>query len=550
MENNDQQEQKRLNSLYQLNLVYTPKEARFDRISSMAATLFNAPFAGMGMVDKDKVWFKSLYGTNLTEVERKRSLVNKSLEQGGVFVVEDASLSPEFNGYSLVANDPHVKFFAGVSLLTPDNFPVAVFFIADSNPRNLDDRQKQLLSDIGKWAQLEMIRNIAVFKVYEEQRKTQEELNTRNRELEEEKARSTAMLENIGDGVIGINDKGEIIFSNRHVEVLTGFNSDEIEGKLLIRVLKMVDENDNEIIVHERPIRNALFSKKKVASSKYYYVRKDGTKFPAAITATPVIVYDQIIGGVNVFRDITKEKQIDRMKTEFISLASHQLRTPLSAMKWFSEILLDGDAGQLNKEQREMMNNIYQSNERMIELVNTLLNISRIESGRIIIDPKPTNLKKLVDEVIVEVKPKLTKKKQHLAISVHGKLPLINIDPKLVRHVYMNLLTNAIKYTQDGGDIVVMISKTDKEIISQVSDNGYGIPKDQQSKVFKKFFRAENIVKIETEGTGLGLYLTKSIVDSSGGRIWFDSDEGQGTTFWFALPLSGSVQKKGEVSID
>ncbi len=382
-----------------------------------------------------------------------------------------------------------------------------------------------------------------------DEQKIRNELVLRNRELAREKAISQAMLGNIGDGVIGINDNGTITFVNSQAEEMTGFGWSELVGKFLIQAITMVDSNGVVVQTANQPIRQAIFYKKKVTSRQYSYVRKDKSQFPVAITATPVVVFDQIIGGVVVFRDITREMEIDRMKTEFISLASHQLRTPLSAMKWFCEILLDGDAGELTAEQKDLLNNVYKSNERMIELVNTLLNISRIESGRIMIDPKPTDIKVLLNEVITEIQPRLAQKKQRLITSIHGQLPLVSLDPKLIRHVYLNLLTNAIKYTPLEGEIFIIISKKGDNVISQVSDNGLGIPQRQQEKVFNKFFRAENVVKVETEGTGLGLYLAKAIVESSGGKIWFKSEEGKGTTFWFSIPLV-SVRKAGEVSID
>ena len=383
---------------------------------------------------------------------------------------------------------------------------------------------------------------------YTEEKIKKSEKNEEIRKLEEDRIRSKEILQSIGDGVISVNDKGEVIYVNQQAVNILGFSEEELMGDFLWKKITMIGKNNQEMDISERPIRLALFSKRRIYENSNLYKSKGGRLIPVSITATPLIAHDLVVGGVNVFRDITKEKEVDKMKTEFISLASHQLRTPLSATKWFAELLLD-DQQSLTKEQVDLINNIYKSNQRMIDLVNSLLNISRIESGRIIIDPKPTDLRKLVEDVVFELTPKIKEKGHSVVISIHEDLPLINVDPRLIRNVYMNLLTNSIKYTKNNGEIMVMISKRADEIVSQVSDNGLGIPEDQKERIFEKFFRSSNIIKIETDGTGLGLYLAKAIVESSGGKIWFDSDVQKGTVFWFTLPATGTPAKVGEVSI-
>ncbi len=375
-------------------------------------------------------------------------------------------------------------------------------------------------------------------------------LATNLEQLKAAKAQDEALLTSIGDGVVAISPLGKIIFANKSTQLIMGWKIEEMVGQpweAYLHAYKHIDgEKEN---LEEQPVARALSSGLR-QKLDCYFLRKDQSGFPADVNLSPILINNNINGAILVFRDITIEKQIDRMKTEFISLASHQLRTPLSAIRWFTELLLEGTGGDLNNDQKELAQNISISTLRMIELVNSLLNISRIESGRIIVDPEPTDLAELVKGILTELQVKINERQQHLVVSVHEALPKINVDPKLIRQVYLNLLTNAIKYTPKGGQVEVFISKKGNEIISQISDNGFGIPESQKEKVFQKFFRAENVIKIETDGNGLGLYLVKAIIESSNGRIWFESTEGKGTTFWFSLPLFGMQARKGEVTLD
>lgn len=547
---NSVEESQRLENVKYLNILDSATEDRFERITQSIAAIFKVPYVTIGIVDINRVWYKSRLGLSYKQIPRVGSFEDYVVRIKNHVFTNNAHHDSRFSNSYLVQNEPHVEFCVSLPLFVSKNFVVGAISIMSPQKLNISELSMQVLKNLSQWAQSEVISiKTPIESVHEQISLTREQLSLRSVELEHAKARQAAMLENIGDGVIGINDSGQIVFINHSASQMLGWANNELLGKMFMHTVQMFDENNALVEIPNRPIRNALFHQQRVSERNHYYIKKDGSKLAVSVTASPVVINTVTIGGVIVFRDITKEKEVDRMKTEFISLASHQLRTPLSAMKWFAELLLDGDVGELTPDQKEMISNINASNERMIELVNSLLNISRIESGRIIIDPQPTNLHDLLDEVIKEVEQKLTEKKLKLAISIHKELPLINIDPKLIRHVYMNLLTNAIKYTPENGQIVVMISKKEEQIISQISDNGYGIPAAQQEKVFQKFFRADNIVKVETDGTGLGLYLIKAIVESSGGKIWFKSKEGQGTTFWFSLPLIGTKPKKGEVVI-
>ncbi len=365
-----------------------------------------------------------------------------------------------------------------------------------------------------------------------------------------EKRKLDTILHSIGDGVFVIDNNRKIVMFNQVAADLSGYTINEAIGKQYEDVLKFTFEDGGK--KNDKFINNVLKNGGVSEMAKYTLLtQKNRNKIVVADSAAALKDENEnVIGCIIVFRDISEEREIDRMKNEFISLASHQLRTPLSAMKWFAEMLSNGDVGNLTDEQLELVNNIYESNERMIDLVNSLLNISRIESGRIIIDPELTDLKELVKNVIDELKVKWKEKNQRIIFSGHQELKKVSIDPKLIRNAYMNLISNAIKYTPEKGEVTILLSRDGDNVVSQISDNGYGIPKKDHAKIFTKFYRASNTAKLETDGSGLGLYLVKTIVESSGGKIWFKSVENKGTAFWFTLPLKGTPAKEGEVTID
>lgn len=367
---------------------------------------------------------------------------------------------------------------------------------------------------------------------------------------ESERSRYEAMLQSISDGMIITDTSGNIILINEPGKQILRVKEASAHGASAYTIAQFLSDSDHPITKEEHPIYIALTKGEKTVQDLELDDPDSDSNKIIHVSATVILNKDRIIGAIASLRDTTQEIQIDRMKTDFISVASHQLRTPLSAIRWFSEMLYNGDAGKLEDEQSEFAKNIVDSSHRMIELVDSLLNISRMESGRLIVDPRPTNLQSLITGVVSDLRLKIEEKQHHIRIAIHKDIDVINIDPRLIGQVYINLLTNAIKYTAKGGEISVMVWRKDGYVISQISDNGYGIPKDAQSKIFRKFFRAPNVAKVETDGTGLGMYLVKSIVTSSGGKIWLHSEEGKGTTFWFSIPESGMQKKEGEVSLD
>lgn len=372
-----------------------------------------------------------------------------------------------------------------------------------------------------------------------------EELEKANEIVKQDKVKYEALLTSMGDGMIATNKDGEVVVMNPQAAKMLGRDAESSVGKFFTDIIPL-EQNEKETMIplDERPVLRTLLGGSRITMVSYYF-RTDGAEVTDTGNFAPIMLDDRIIGAVVVFRDITKEKEIDKSKTEFVSLASHQLRTPLSAIRWYSEMLDSQKLGPLNASQKDYLDEIYKSNRRMIDLVNALLNVSRIDMGTFAIEPEPTDITEIVESVLKELYVKTQESNLQVTHSYEENLPKVNVDPKLMRIIIQNLLSNAMKYTPKGGSVSVSLSKDDKNILIKVSDNGVGIPLAVQDKIFTKLFRADNARVVESEGTGLGLYIIKSIVERGGGKTWFVSEENKGTTFFVEIPLSGMKAIQG-----
>lgn len=243
------------------------------------------------------------------------------------------------------------------------------------------------------------------------------------------------------------------------------------------------------------------------------------------------------IGGI-IIKSVDRLALADEIKSEFISIASHQLRTPLSTINWSLDFLLKGKAGGVTTEQLEILTSMKQANQGMVKLVNDLLNVSRIEMGRIKFAPSVFSLAKLVRDITGEYKYFAEASNVVISLRVKGEIPDVYSDREYIKQAFTNILDNAIKYIKDKGRVDILISSHGSKAFIEIKDNGVGIPKEDQKRIFEKFFRSKNILGSQTSGSGIGLYITKAIIKGNGGDIGFISKEGRGTTFWFTLPIA------------
>jgi signal transduction histidine kinase len=271
-----------------------------------------------------------------------------------------------------------------------------------------------------------------------------------------------------------------------------------------------------------------------------------------SVRLSPVLMGEQFLGSVSIFRDITREVEVDRLKSEFVATVSHELRTPMTSIKGYADLLLLGAAGEITEQQQRFLETIKQNADRLSVLVNDLLDISRIDQGRVELRFAPMNMTDLIQSVAehLEGRSKDEKRPMNVAIDLPDEPLTVWGDYDKVVQIVTNLADNAFNYTPPGGHITLSAAHEGDRMLVSVADTGIGIPPELSDRIFERFFRGDEVHELvmDTPGTGLGLAIVREFVQMHNGRIWFESELGKGTTFYVELPARASEAESSSLS--
>ncbi|MBN2503593.1 MAG: GAF domain-containing protein [Anaerolineales bacterium] len=366
-----------------------------------------------------------------------------------------------------------------------------------------------------------------------------EDLGTMLRSQQVEASRSTAMLEGVADGVLVTDTAGTITLFNQSAEEILHMSSDQVVGKTLENFTGLFGAAAQTWMDAIRAWIDVDTSDHAGEDYAERITLEDGRV--VSVHLAPVSSRGEFLGTVSIFRDITHQVEVDRLKSEFVATVSHELRTPMTPIKGYVEFLLMGGAGDLNDQQKQFLGIIKSNTDRLSILVNDLLDVSRIEAGKVAFSFQPVDMQEVIEDIVGDLLQQSQEEEKPMTIELvpAPDLPLVNGDMERIRQIVRNLVTNAYNYTSEGGRIVVRIFRENENVRIDVQDNGIGIFPEDQERVFDRFYRGENPLVMATAGTGLGLAIVRQLVEMHNGEIWVESSgvPGDGSTFSFTLPI-------------
>jgi two-component system sensor histidine kinase VicK len=341
-----------------------------------------------------------------------------------------------------------------------------------------------------------------------------------------EKERSFAILANIADGIVAVDREGLVVLWNRAAEQITGVPAEDALGRTPADVLQRPLESGSDTPTGDRLV-SIVRGREEVWLSLTEAVMRD----PAGAVA----------GRIFAFRDISSDRLVEQMKSDFVSTVSHELRTPLTSIYGFAETLLRRDVAFGEDERRTFLGYIASESQRLTAIVDALLNVARLDTGDLQVNLAPTDVGGVVGEIVDSVQSN----GHRFALALPDEPVAANADPDKLRQVFAILVDNALRYSPEGGTVTVGVARKRDRVEVSVADEGIGIPQADQEQIFRKFYRGAGAEsRVGQGGTGLGLFIARGLVTAMGGRIWVESREGEGSTFAFELPAAGITQAR------
>lgn len=357
-------------------------------------------------------------------------------------------------------------------------------------------------------------------------------IRSREASIISERDKVVAIVNNLVDGIILLDRNGRVMLINPYAQRILRIQAQQF---LKNRFHASVFPKELRPLIHF--INSAL--QEPVYESAELEIQEDGEH--VIVQATALQVTDSTgdnVGSLVILRNITKERDLDQMKSDFISVAAHQLRTPLATLKWLFKMLLDGDGGPLNQRQQDLLGKGYARNDEVIEIVNNLLDVSEIEDGRFPYKFTECSLLELVQSVVEDAKVNAQRRQVTIQLHAADTIPAIKIDRQKMRMAVQNLIDNAVKYSHPNTAVEVALNNVNDDLVLAVRDHGIGMTEETQEKIFTKFFRGREAAIKDPTGSGLGLYIVRNIIEKHGGSIHFESTFGKGTTFTTRLPIT------------
>lgn len=522
-------EQARLDALERYAVLDTPPEQPFDEIARLAALVCEAPMAQINFVDGARQWSKAAVGGPRVTMPRERGLCGRAIARHDPLVIDGAvGDDGHLAGLALGYGQPTIRFYAGVPLVTPDGHAIGTLCVLDHRSRDLSQAQRDALIALARQtlAQLELRRPRAPGRESGAHSHSEGDLRERD-----EAFRSLARAVSEGMGITIVVD-GCIVAANHAFGKLFGYESSEIIGHELTDFIAAEPREGASI-------RPAISSTSSPRPREARARRKDGTTFDVEIT-TKSLTYQGYDASGMVVRDITERKEIDRLKTEFVSVVSHELRTPLTSIRGSLGLMEGGAVGKLPPKARELIGIARQNADRLIRLINDILDLEKIEAGKIQLNIAALDPAALVERTVAELRAMALQYKVRITPVIQQRDAVAGDNDRVIQ-VLTNLVSNALKFSPEDGEVGITVADGGPGFARfTITDQGPGLTDEQRARLFGRFVQLEAADTRKRGGTGLGLAISRSLVEQQSGRIGVDSEPGKGSSFWFELPLVGA----------